>query len=121
MVNLPIKYGFKTQVKMSTFNPYRLEEKDYYQKVIKQVQEADMIIIPSRRGWYNHLRLKNKYPQTANFYINLFTGRLGFYKYHEVYRPFKFLIWDLKDETSAEETFSVFDHPHVIIFEPFSP
>ncbi len=115
VVNLPIKYGFETEVKMSTFNPYRLEEKDYYQKVINQLREADMIIVPSRRGWYNHMRLKNKYPQTAKFYADLFSGRLGFYKYYEVYRPFKFLIWDLKDEIGAEETFSVFDHPHIII------
>ncbi|NOY15217.1 MAG: hypothetical protein GXP43_03295 [bacterium] len=117
VVNLPIKYFFNQKVTMLTFNPYNLDQPQTYAKLQTQLAKADYLLISSRRSWFNHLRLADQYPQTARFYQQLFAGRLGFAPIKEVYRPFKFIFWDLSDEIYAEETFSVFDHPHLMLFK----
>ena len=82
------------------FNPARQKE------LSEVVKRADYIVIPSRRVFRSHD--KKQFPKVNDYYSRLFTGKLGFKQIAE----FKVL-----DDESAEETWTVFDHPIVRIFK----
>lgn len=86
-------------------------------KLAQNIALSDYFIIQSRRIYLNH---KLKYPYVYNFYNALFSGDLGF-KEISVFNSFPNLSlggknFNFPDET-AEETWSVFDHPTVRVFE----
>lgn len=90
-----------------SFNFYELENNPQLQKDLKvHIAKADYIIVPSRRIFMNHP--KSRYPRLAQYYEKLFSGELGFKKVAE----FRVL-----DDESAEETWTVFDHPVVRIYK----
>ena len=68
----------------------------------------------------NHQRLPKIFPKTANFYNALFAGKLGFEQIQEFhsYPTLQIANWkaEFPDET-AEETWSVFDHPVIRVFK----
>ena len=92
----------------------------------QRLKQADYIIIASNRLYVPLQRLadcrkyKSCYPKTAEYYRRLFDGELDFKKIAEfaVYpgfqiSNFKFQISDQK----ADESFTVYDHPKVMIFK----
>jgi len=86
------------------------------QELVNKIAGSDYIIIGSRRLYANRLRLKDKYPLAANYYTLLFNGQLGFDKIKEFSSYPKILNIEINDD-QAEETFQVFDHPKVLIFQ----
>jgi len=97
-------------------------------RIEKQLQKSDYLIIASNRLYVPLQRLndcnkyKSCYPKTAAYYKKLFNGQLGFKKIKEFsVRPgirlgsFKF---EINDE-SADESFTVFDHPKIMIFKKY--
>lgn len=90
-----------------SFNFYELDnEKNLPNDLKRHLAKADYIIMPSRRIFMNHSA--KKYPLLADYYKNLFSGKLGFTQVAE----FKVL-----DDEAAEETWTVFDHPVVRIYK----
>ena len=100
------------------------------------LDSADTIIISSNRQWGTTTRVAERYPLTIAYYRNLlgcpadkdllwcyqvaqpgmFTGNLGF-KLAEVFQSDP-NIGSLKiNDQSAEEAFTVYDHPKVLIFQ----
>lgn len=114
---VPDSYNIKNII----FNFYDLDvNKELQSDLIKDLTEADYIVIPSRRIFKNYPRLKNKYPIVNNYYKNLFNGQLGFTKIAEFNSFPSLRIGDWKMELpdeEAEETFTVFDHPVVRIYK----
>ncbi|MBI2039962.1 glycosyltransferase family 39 protein [Candidatus Microgenomates bacterium] len=90
------------------------------QKIIETLARSDYFLIQSRRVFLNHQRLSTLYPKTARFYDALFSGQLGFEQikqFHSYPRlSLGAFIWEFPDE-QAEETWSVFDHPIIRIFQ----
>lgn len=82
----------------------------------KTLSESDYIIIGSRRIYANHLRLPEKYPATSKYYSLLFNNHLGYTKIAEFSSYPKLFNLELNDD-QAEETFQVFDHPKVMIYQ----
>jgi len=84
---------------------------------------ADYLILASNRLYVPLQKLadcekyKKCYPKTAQFYTDLFSGEVGFSQVAEFesYPGFKFLNLWFSDQ-SADESFTVYDHPKVIIF-----
>ena len=115
VVDLPLfnQRGFQ----VINFDFYSLDEdQQQQQRLRKIITEADYILLPSRRVFANHLRLSSQFPKTAEFYRQLFSGELGF-KLVKEFRPFGF--WGelfLGSDLSAEETWTVFDHPTIRLF-----
>ena len=120
----PSNYNIKNVI----FNFYDLDVSRQLQNdLIRNLTEADYIIVPSRRIFKNYQRLKDKYPIVNNYYKNLFGGGLGF---EEVARFTSFPqlsqpkagppLVEINDEDS-EETFTVFDHPVIRIFKKTRP
>lgn len=105
-------------------NPYRLtsisfdfyhldENPELFLNLIKELENSEYIIVPSRRIFMNHLRFPEKFPLTAKYYELLFSGRLGFVPVTKI-EPFYSKIFN---DEKAEETFTVFDHPTIRIYK----
>lgn len=92
----------------------------------EKLKRTDYIILSSNRLYIPLQKLsdcqkfKVCYPKTAEYYGKLFNGQLGFQKVAEfsVYPGFKIgsLRFEIPDD-SADESFTVYDHPKVIIFK----
>lgn len=98
------------------FDFYRLEEEGEEERLNLILNQADYFLSPSRRIFANHLPLVEDYPKTSSFYRRLFSGELGFVPLKE----FKvFSSWEEKlvgSDLTAEETWTVFDHPTIRLF-----
>jgi len=97
-----------------SFDFYNLDEnKELFPKLLNYLESSDYIIVPSRRIFGNHLRLPEQFPKTTKYYSLLFSGKLGFTQIKE-FAPFTSQVFG---DENAEETFSVFDHPTIRIFQ----
>jgi len=100
-----------------SFNFYELDHPSLrntrYEELLIHLEKADYIFVPSRRIFANHMRFPEKYPVINAYYEALFDGRLGFKQVHTE-EPM------LNDE-SAEETWTVFDHPTIRIYNKTTP
>jgi hypothetical protein len=122
---LPLSHGEKfNYLEMPMYEPDDSEEK--WQKVKINLEEADYIILSSNRLYLPLQKLddcskyKRCYPKTAKYYQDLFSGRLGFKKVIEFSSYPRIKIGKFKLEIIddfADESFTVYDHPKVIIFE----
>ncbi|EKD87436.1 MAG: tetratricopeptide TPR_2 repeat protein [uncultured bacterium] len=66
------------------------------------------------------MHLSNRYPITSKYYKLLFNGSLGYKKVAEftVYPTLKLGSWVFEfNDDNSEESFQVYDHPKVFIFE----
>jgi 4-amino-4-deoxy-L-arabinose transferase-like glycosyltransferase len=115
--------------KPSTLKNYKVVNFDFYNldadstlftKLIYDLEKSDYIFIPSRRIFISTGQKSNKYTLVAKYYQLLFSGRLGFEEI-KVFNSFPQLAeLEIPDE-SAEETWSVFDHPVIRIYKKVTP
>lgn len=97
-----------------SFDFYHLDENPkLFPRLLDSLSNSDYIFVPSRRLFATRLRLSQQYPLTAKYYQLLFSGRLGFTEI-KTFRPFPQL---LPSDENAEETWSVFDHPTIRIYQ----
>ncbi len=106
---------------------YELPDNKHKWRLIDQrLAQADYLVIASKRLSAPLTKLadcqkyRRCYPNTAQYYQDLFSGKRGFIKVAEFdFQPtldfglFKITL----DDNKADESFSVYDHPHVIIFQ----
>ena len=117
MIEIPVSGSFTKH----SFDFYHLDENPQLRtQLIEKLVEADYFIVQSRRIFYNHQRLPEMFPLTNTFYENLFNGDLGF-EHVQTFTSYPTLPLpgvkiEIKDER-AEETWTVFDHPVVRIYE----
>lgn len=105
-------------------NIYRVEPLDIYQPdneekinyYANQLSQADYLILASRRLYGTLIHLPELYPLTSHYYRLLFAGELGYTKINQFTSYPRLLGFEINDDKS-EETFQVFDHPKVLIFE----
>jgi len=108
--NFPQKYRIES---LTIYEPDNLTKLNYY---AEKLATADYLIINSRRLYGTLMFLPEKYPLTSRYYQLLFRGNLGYQKIAEFTSYPKLLFWEINDD-SSEETFQVYDHPKVIIFQ----
>lgn len=82
------------------------------QELTQLLAEANAVILPSRRIADTRFRLPQVYPNGSWFYKNLFSGKLGFRFAAQFSHAYDKIIPGLK----PDESFTVFDHPEVLIF-----
>ncbi len=113
------KYQF---LEMPMYEPDQSRQK--WERVDANLEEADYLVLASNRLYVPLQKLsdcqkyKICYPQTAEYYQKLFGGELGFKKVAEFssYPTIPIINWPIRDD-QADENFTVFDHPKVIIFK----
>lgn len=85
------------------------------QQMAQQLASANAVIISSQRLLDSIPKLPDRYPMTVHYYALLFGGQLGFkLAAHFTNQP-HFLGFTFND-SGADESFSVYDHPPVWIF-----
>ena len=92
----------------------------------EKLNRANYIIIASNRLYIPLQKLadckkyKSCYPMTADYYQKLFSGKLNFKKVAEFSAYPELNIFNIKfkiNDDSADESFTVYDHPKIIIFK----
>ncbi len=105
---------------------YNSDTKTKWNKINKQLSKSDYIIIASGRLKEPLTKLTNCdnlpqhrcYRETAKYYEKLFSGSSDFQKIVEfkTFPTVPFLNTYI-DDSSADESFKVYDHPEVVIFK----
>ena len=105
--------------KIETLTFYDRDTPDKWAKINNQLLNLDYIILSSNRLWGSISNVPERYPITAKFYRDLFADNLSFKKVAEItsYPSLGYLgiPIDFPDDW-ADESFTVYDHPKVIIF-----
>jgi hypothetical protein len=143
---LPLSIGNKSPsiydtIAMPIFDP---DGNDKWTKIASALAKTDYVILSSNRGFGAMGRAKNRFPQTFAYYQRLFEGTLGFtlrmvftsrpllpitgihtcvripgFSYGYIASPRIPCTTDgiAFVDDGADETFTVYDHPTVFIFE----
>jgi len=110
-----------TIVQMKVFD---VDTNTKWNELQTQLKTGDYYILSSNRAWGSIMPLTEKYPKMSRFYRDLFAGNTPYKKVAEFnsYPSLKYLgiPLDLPDE-GAEEAFSVYDHPKVLIYKNIKP
>jgi YYY domain-containing protein len=86
------------------------------QYIARALGQSDYIVMSSNRLYGSIPKLPWRYPVTIRYYDLLFGGELGFTKvYDETVSP-HLGPWVMHDQ-HADESFTVYDHPRVTIFQ----
>lgn len=109
------------QYKIEMLSLYDPETPEKWEKINSQLERTDYIVLSSNRLYGSIPRHSEYYPETSLYYQSLFDGSLGFEKIAEFtsypcFPPIGPQLFCLPDDW-AEEAFTVYDHPKVIIFE----
>ncbi len=97
---------------LEVYNPDNEEKIKNLQEIL---QQADYLIISSKRAYASIGRLPQYFPIMSKFYPLLFSGQLGWEKIAEFTSYPRWGLWELNDD-NADEFFTVYDHPKVMIF-----
>ena len=95
---------------------YEADTPDKRGRLLARLNQAEYIIIASQKLTDSIPRMPHRYPFTINYYEGLKDGTLGFDKVAEFTRSIRFLGYPISTR-SAEEAFSVYDHPPVTIYK----
>lgn len=121
MVDIPLAGNFQRL----SVNFYDFEDNPAVrQKALLSLSQSDYFLIQSRRIFFNHQRSPKQFPKTAAFYNALFSGQLGFteVKKFTSYPVLSLGRWRIEfPDEAAEETWSVFDHPVIRVFQKTNP
>ncbi|MGW8250416.1 MAG: ArnT family glycosyltransferase, partial [Anaerolineales bacterium] len=118
------------------FNMYTEDNPEKLERFLSILEQADYILISSNRQWGSLTRLPERFPLVTNYYRNLlgcpeeqsilscyqvarpgmYQGNLGF-ELVEVFQSDPSIGQLRINDQPAEEAFTVYDHPKVLIFK----
>ena len=104
------------QFERMEFSPYDKDSPEKVVKLINDLDRADFITITSNRLYDSIPRIPAQYPVTTRYYELLFAEELGF-RHIKEFTSYPTLFGISIPDQSAEESFTVYDHPKVDIFE----
>lgn len=90
------------------------------QYIARALAQADYIVMSSNRLYGSIPKLPWRYPVTIRYYNLLFAGKLGFTKVYDQTVSPHLGPWRIDDQ-HADESFTVYDHPRVMIFQKTQP
>ncbi|HLG71157.1 MAG TPA: DUF2298 domain-containing protein [Chloroflexota bacterium] len=114
--------------KHGTLNLYDDDNPAKVDMIVRGLDATDYVVLSSNRLLASIPRIPQRYPITTEYYRLLFGGQLGFRLVHEQTSYPNLFGIPLKDDRVAgyqglaaqlqpDEAFTVYDHPHVYIFE----
>jgi hypothetical protein len=116
LVRNPSHKQFKSE-QIGIFDPDTAEK---WNGIQHQLLRSDYYVMSSNRGWGSIPTVPERYPLTTDFYKDMFANKRGFTLVKEFtsYPSLRYLGIPLDfPDYWAEEAFTVYDHPKVIIFE----
>ncbi|MDP2662483.1 MAG: hypothetical protein Q8R28_17325, partial [Dehalococcoidia bacterium] len=113
---LNLKDHTAQQYQPITLELYNDDNPSKRDRLVDQLSQLDYIFISSNRLYGSIPRLPLRYPMTSEYYRRLFSGELGFEQV-AVFTSYPTLgPWQMVDD-KADESFTVYDHPKVLIFK----
>ncbi|MCL4384362.1 glycosyltransferase family 39 protein [Patescibacteria group bacterium] len=113
VVNLPTS---PVSFTVNNFDFYNLDENpELPNRLIQSLAESNYILIPSRRIFKD--QNGPNFPYASRYYQALFTGKLGF----TLLKTFTPQTELFLDGENAEETYTVFDHPTIRLYQKTIP
>ena len=109
-------YGDQGMFKSIEMANYEDDNPDKLNRMVDNLTQADFIVLSSNRLYDSIPRLPMRYPLTSRYYKLLFSGKLGFERIEDFTSYPTVLGLRIPDQV-AEESFSVYDHPRVQIFQ----
>ncbi|MFQ6013922.1 MAG: DUF2298 domain-containing protein [Anaerolineae bacterium] len=105
-----------SQYPLVTMNLHEPDNEAKYSHIVASLRQADYVILSSNRmyGWLP--RLRHRFPLTHQYYQLLFAEQLGF-KLVKTFTSYPRLGGLVLVDDGADESFTVYDHPKVLIFE----
>ncbi|MFH0773395.1 MAG: glycosyltransferase family 39 protein [bacterium] len=105
------------RVEVHIFDP---DTKEKWLTINNQLKNANYYIMSSNRGWGSIMEVPEKYPLSSQFYRNMFANKQGYILVSKFvsYPSLRYLgiPLDFPDQW-AEEAFTVYDHPEIMIFK----
>jgi len=98
------------------FDLYWEDVPDKREKLYEWLQQTDHIALSSNRLYESIPRLPTRYPMTTRYYEALFSGELGYDLVQTFTSRPRFLGIEIVDD-GADESFTVYDHPKVLLFQ----
>ncbi|MBI2029023.1 glycosyltransferase family 39 protein [Candidatus Gottesmanbacteria bacterium] len=120
---LPLAHASEYQI--TDLPLYEPDNQNKWNNIVDILVNSEYIIIASNRLYIPLPKLTNCtvhknhcYPITTNYYNQLFSGNLGFEQTEtfEVYPKVPILNMEI-DDLEADESFTVYDHPKIMIFK----
>jgi len=114
---LPVFGGNYQSLQLPVFDSDTPEK---WQKMNNFLSQGDYLILSSNRGWGSIPTVPERYPQMTKFYKDLFDNKLSYKKIEEFtsYPSLSYLRIPLTlPDQWADESFTVYDHPKVVIFK----
>jgi hypothetical protein len=109
VVNLPV---FSPPYDVINFDFYQVDSNPILaQELVANIKSADYILVPSRRIFKNQNNFR--YPISQKYYQQLFSPTPN-YKLIKTFSPGNSFILNSEN---AEETYTVFDHPTIRVFQ----
>ncbi|MCQ3979001.1 MAG: hypothetical protein DPW09_36730, partial [Anaerolineae bacterium] len=99
---------------------YEEDTPEKYENLRSTLMNCDYIALASNRLWRTIPRLPERYPMSTRYYQALFSGELGFQQVYTVETPPRLGPFKIDDQ-SADESFTVYDHPKPIMFKKTRP
>jgi len=107
VVNIPLNSTINT----INFDFYNLDSSpDLQQQLPNHILNSDYILVPSRRMFKN--QANSNFPSSYKYYQALANGSLGFSQI-KLFSVFPYFF----SHENAEETFTVFDHPVIRLYQ----
>ncbi len=98
-----------------SLKPYAQDSPEKVGEFVAGLDQADYVIESSNRVYDSVVRVPARFPSMTLYYQHLFDETLGFEKVAEFHNYPRLFGIDIPDQ-SAEEAFSVYDHPKVTVW-----
>jgi YYY domain-containing protein len=95
---------------------YDPDEPKKIDTLVQMLSQSTYLNITSNRLYGSIPRMPERYPMTTEYYRRLFAGELGFTHVATISSYPTLGPWIINDD-SAEEAFTVYDHPKVLIYK----
>ncbi|MHB8683648.1 MAG: DUF2298 domain-containing protein [Dehalococcoidia bacterium] len=102
-----------------TFDNFNNDTPQHVQDLLNKIQQVDYIALASARVSGTVTRVPAAWPVTSRYYEALADGSLGFEKVAE-FDSYPEIFGIKLNDTGAEESYSVYDHPKVVIYKKTS-
>lgn len=116
----PLPLFNQKQFKMIKLEVFEPDTHQKWQIINKKLHLADYLVLSSNRAWGSILNAPELYPQTSRFYQRLFRQKLGYtqIKQFNSFPTLNLGFFKIQfNDSLAEEAFTVYDHPQVMIFK----
>ena len=113
---LPLRDAPRIAYRILELRLYDYDTPQKRRELVDQLAEADYVIESSNRLYRSIPRAPWQYPMTRRYFELLFAGELGFRLEQSFTSYPRIGRLEIPDD-EAEEAFTVYDHPHVLVFK----